>query len=175
MKKIDLILKAEPFSLKENYKKKIFKELLENLTLHHYKKCNVYKKIINNLKFRINNKNKLEDYPMLPVRTFKDFELRSIKKNKIVKVLLSSGTSSQKVSKIFLDKENAINQMKTLTNIIETVLGKERLPMLIIDRKPNLNNKSDFNARAAAIIGFSLFGKNNCYLLNNNNKININH
>ena len=76
MKKIDLILKAEPFSLKENYKKKIFKELLENLTLHHYKKCNVYKKIINNLKFRINNKNKLEDYPMLPVRTFKDFELR---------------------------------------------------------------------------------------------------
>ena len=59
-------------------------------------------------------------------------------------------------SKIFLDKNNARNQTLILSKIMEQVLGKKRLPMLIIDKKPILNNRSAFNAKAAAIYGFSL-------------------
>ena len=61
--------------------------------------------------------------------------------------------------------------MRVLTRIVEVLLGKKRLPMLIIDKKSTITNKSIFNARAAAIFGFSLFGKNYCYLINENNEI----
>ena len=52
------------------------------------------------------------------------------------------------------------------------LLGKERLPMLILDKKPEFKNKNNFNAKIAAIIGFSIFGKNHQYLLNEKNHIN---
>ena len=55
---------------------------------------------------RSKNKNKLEDFPMLPVRIFKKFDLKSVSEDKIVKKLVSSGTSGQELSKIYLDKKN---------------------------------------------------------------------
>jgi len=45
------------------------------------------------------------------------------------------------------------------------------LPMLIVDQNPKMLDRSIFNARAAAIYGFSLFGRDYCYLLNNKNEI----
>ena len=44
--------------------------------------------------------------------------------------------------------------------------------MLIIDKNPKLIKKSSFNARIAAIYGFSIFGKNHTYLLDKDNNIN---
>ena len=139
--------------------------------MHHYNHCKKYKKIICNLKFKVKNKNKLENFPMLPVRLFKKFELKSIPQNKIVKLLVSSGTSGQAPSKIYLDKKNANNQVKVLDKIMSTILGNKRIPMLIIDQDPRLQDRSVFNARSAAIYGFSIFGKSHCYLLNKGNKV----
>ena len=168
---IDKIINLKSYSLTQSKKSTIFLKSINKLTLHHYKNCKDYKKIIDNLKFKINSKKKLEDFPMIPVRMFKNFNLKSVSKNKIVKTLVSSGTSGQNPSRIYLDKENAINQAKALKNIMESVLGKKRLPMLIIDQNPNLTDRFIFNAKSAAIYGFSLFGKNYCYLLNKNGDI----
>ena len=44
--------------------------------------------------------------------------------------------------------------------------------MLIIDQDPKIIDRSVFSARLAAIYGFSIFGKNHCYLLDKKNKIN---
>ncbi len=166
------IIKYNPYSLDKNQKNKLFKDIFTKLTFHHYTKCKDYNKIIKNLKFKIKNKkNKLQDFPMLPVKTFKTFKLISVNKKKIVKKLVSSGTTGQNLSEIYLDKKNAKNQIIILSKIIEEILGKKRLPMLIIDQNPKLSNRSIFNARAAAIFGFSLFGKDYCYLLNNKNEI----
>ena len=172
MLKLKNIIKYNPYSLDKNQKNKLFKDIFTKLTFHHYTKCKEYNKIIKNLKFKIKNKkNKLQDFPMLPVKTFKTFKLISVNKKKIVKKLVSSGTTGQNLSEIYLDKKNAKNQIIILSKIIQGILGKKRLPMLIIDQNPKLNNRSIFNARAAAIFGFSLFGKDYCYLLNNKNKI----
>ena len=168
---IDKIINLKSYSLTRSKKSTIFLKSINKLTLHHYKNCKDYKKIIDNLKFKINSKKKLEDFAMIPVRMFKNFNLKSVSKNKIVKTLVSSGTSGQNPSRIYLDKENAINQAKALKNIMESVLGKKRLPMLIIDQNPNLTDRFIFNAKSAAIYGFSLFGKNYCYLLNKNGDI----
>lgn len=167
------IIQKNPYSLEKKIKYKLFKNFFTRLNYHHYKNCKKYKKIIDNFKFKLKNKkNKLEDFPMLPVKVFKSFELISVNKNKIVKKLISSGTSGQNLSKIYLDKNNANNQMKTLTKIVEIILGKQRLPMLIIDKNPTLTNRSVFNAKTAAIFGFSLFGKDYCYILDENGDIN---
>ena len=58
-----------------------------------------------------------------------------------------------------------------LNKIVNSILGKERLPMLIIDKKIENKNRSKFNARSAAIRGFSIFGKEHTYLLDNNENI----
>ena len=85
----------------------------------------------------------------------------------------SSGTSGQDVSKIYLDKENAFLQTKVLTKIVSTVLGNKRLPMLIIDSKSTIKDRNNFTARGAGIIGFSIFGKDITYALNENMKLDI--
>ena len=46
---------------------------------------------------------------------------RSIKKNQIFKTLLSSGTTSNSLSKIYIDKNNALNQMKVLQKIFNNL------------------------------------------------------
>ena len=140
------------------------------MTNHHYKNCIEYNKF---LKFFNYNpkKNKLSQIPFLPTSAFKKFILTSIPKKEIFRTLTSSGTSGNP-SKIFLDKDNANNQRKVLTKIIGTILGKERVPMLIIDKNPSLNKKNSFSARAVAIYGFSIFGKNHTFILDEDGKIN---
>ena len=168
---IDSLQKLNPFDINKRKKNKIYIHYIKSLSLHHYRCCKKYKKIINNLKFKIKNNNKLEDFPMLPVRIFKKFDLKSVPEKKIVKKLVSSGTSGQELSKIYLDKKNANNQVRVLGKIMSTILGNERLPMLIIDQNPKILDRSIFNARSTAIYGFSIFGKNHCFLLDKENKI----
>jgi len=163
--------KINPFSLNKKRKRKIYDVKIKSLSLHHYKFCRQYKSIINNLKFKIRKNNKLEDYPMLPVRIFKKFDLKSVPKNTVTKKLVSSGTSGKELSKIYLDKDNASNQVKVLGKIMSTVVGNKRLPMLIIDQNPLKQNKLVYNARSAAIFGFSIFGTKHSYFLNEENKI----
>ena len=168
---INNLKKFNPFEIERREKNKIYIDQIRLLNLHHYNRCKKYKKIINNLKFKLKNINKLEDFPMLPVRIFKKFDLKSVSENKIVKKLVSSGTSGQELSKIYLDKKNASDQVRVLGRIMSTILGKKRLPMLIIDQNPKTLDKSIFNARTVAIYGFSIFGTQHSYLLDEENKI----
>ncbi len=149
-----------------------FKNKLKSIIKHHYKNCSKYKKVLDFLNYDLNNNNDLKDQPYLPVNLFKEQELMSISKSKVFKVLNSSGTSNYNLSKIYLDKENSQNQVKALNKIMSKVLGKERLPMLIIDYHNIGEDRFRFNAKIAAINGFSIFGKNHTYLLKKDKSIN---
>ena len=159
-----------PFSLNIEDKKIFFFDEIKKLTKYHYLKSSEYKKIIDftnkNLFF-----NKIEDIPFLPIKLFKEYELLSVPKHKILKTLSSSGTTGQKKSKIFLDSDNAISQQHTLSKILRSVIGNKRLPMLIIDKNPNKISKSKISAKSAAINGFSIFGRNHTYMLNDMEEI----
>ena len=167
---INFYNKLDPFSLNEDEKRRFFEKEINSLTSYHYKNSKDYKKILDLLGYRLKRK-KLDEVPFLPVKLFKEFELRSISKKKIFKTLVSSGTSGGVLSKIHLDKENAHNQVKALTKIMSTILGNQRLPMLIIDQNPKIHNRTVFNAKSVAIYGFSIFGTNHTYLLNDQGKI----
>ena len=59
---IDKIINLKSYSLTRSKKSTIFLKSINKLTLHHYKNCKDYKKIIDNLKFKINSKKKIRRF-----------------------------------------------------------------------------------------------------------------
>lgn len=165
------LLNEKPYSLDEGKKKKLFKNKINELTKFHQKNCNEYKKIINFFGFNKRKKYQIKDLPFLPVQIFKEIDLISTKKHRIVKTLRSSGTSTGKVSKIFLDKKNSLEQIKALKKIVQYHIGDKRLPMMIVDKKSSIVNVKGFDAKKAAFYGFSIFGKDFFYLIKENGEI----
>ena len=85
----------------------------------------------------------------------------------------SSGTSSANTSKIYMDKDNAKIQTKILKTIVSDFIGKSRMPMLIIDSEAIVKTGGNFSARTAGIVGFSIFGKDHTFALNDQLEIDI--
>lgn len=162
-------LNFEAYSLNKNTKKKLFLKIMNLLTKHHYKNSHQYKMIVNNL-FEKTKYFSLEEVPFLPTLLFKNKNLISIPNKEVFKTLTSSGTSGN-YSNITLDKKNAFNQTMVLNKIVSSILGKDRLPMLIIDSNQNPFNRKTFNAKKAAIRGFSIFGRDHTYLLDEKQNI----
>ena len=135
---------------------------IHKLTKLHKSKCKIYN--LSNDRIKISDIKKIENIPFLHVRMFKEYELKSIKKNKIHKTLYSSGTSGLN-SKIYLDKVNSQNQSKALANIFTKKFGNKRIPFIFVDENPLLKKNFKFNASAAAIFGFSIFASDKFFLL----------
>ena len=145
-------------------KSKDFLGKINKLNNFHYENSSQFRKIID-LIYPLKKIKILEDIPFIPAKLFKELELKSIPNKKVFKILNSSGTSSGKPSKIYLDKDNARTQTLVLNKIVTKIIGKKRLPMLIIDEKKIIQDPSKFDAKTAAIIGFSMFGSNHQYLI----------
>src|SRR5690554_1854823 len=157
-------LNEHPFQMKKEEKSAWLLQELEKLTRLHKGNCEPYRNIINNFKLPTTF-SALGDVPYLPVQLFKMLDLFSVKKDEIVKTLTSSGTTGQRVSKIYIDKETSLAQTRALVSIMTSLLGKKRLPMIIIDSKSVIKDRKSFSARGAGIVGFSSFGRNHFYLL----------
>ena len=164
-KKIDLLFDINPYSIKKKNKYNDLLHYFNFLISYHYKKNLNYKKIIQRMYKNKKKYLKLQDMPFLTSALFKDIDLLSISKKKVVKELNSSGTTGNILTRIYLDKFNSSNQVKALKIIIQNILGTSRLPMLIIDQDPRSIKNFKINARLAAINGFSIFGKNHTYAL----------
>lgn len=160
-----------PFALDRNSKTPLFNDAVFELTRHHYASCPEYKSILDKIGFAPGQSMGLDDYPFLPVRLFKDNALKSITDDAIIKTMTSSGTTGQNVSKIFLDRTNATIQTKVLTRIVGDFIGPKRLPMLIIDAKSTVKDRTSFSARGAGILGFSMFGRDVTYALDDDMNI----
>jgi hypothetical protein len=166
--KVDELLHIPQFSLHQAEKDKAMLVLLKALHEHHVTNSGTYKEICTRVFGAKVDFKTLEDLPFVPVSAFKNHQLMSIKDSDIFKVLTSSGTTGQSVSRIYLDKETARLQSLALSKIISHVVGPQRLPMLIIDSKEVFANKLSFSARGAGILGLSPFGKDHTYVLNEN-------
>jgi len=162
-----------PYSLPKSEKRDFLTKHLAALTLHHYENCPEYRKILDASSFDATTISDYSQIPFLPVRLFKDYELKSVPSDAIVKTLTSSGTTGQKVSKIFLDKETSSTQSKILTKIVSSFIGKQRVPMLILDSSAVIKNRAMFSARGAGILGFSMFGSDRLYALDDEMNLNV--
>ena len=153
-------------------KKKKFSNEINKLTKFHFNNCTIYRNILSKLKYDKHKIYSLEDLPFISVRSFKNFEMLSTSRSKIYKILRSSGTSGTKLSQIFLDKKTSEIQQRSLMNISKDFIGSDRHPMLIIDSPKVIKKQKEFSARAAAILGFSIYAKDMTFLLNEKNEIN---
>lgn len=161
------IMRSPSFSLSRQEKSEKLNELLTSLHQHHFLACDTYRKIAQTFALGAETRPKdLSSQLFIAVRLFKLFELSSIAKEQIFKVLSSSGTTSQTPARILLDKQTSARQSKVLVNILQSVIGKQRLPMLVIDSEAVARGKSGFSARTAGIQGLSFFGRKHVYALN---------
>lgn len=161
-----------PYHLEQAEKEQQLLEKLNVLTSWHKEHCAEYAAMLaksgaEKVAARI------EDVPFLPVQLFKLMDLKSIADADVVKVLTSSGTTGQAVSKIYLDKETSVAQTKTLVEVMKPILGGKRLPMIILDTKSVLKDRKSFSARGAGILGFSNFGRKHFYALNDDMTLDV--
>jgi len=159
-------LKYQPYELGKVEKQKLLLDELKILTESHRQNCEPYALALKAQHIDTQNFQSIADIPFLPVRLFKLKELKSVKNEDVVKTMTSSGTSGQAVSKIYLDKNTALLQTKVLTKIVSSFIGNKRIPMLILDSEEAVKNRSNFSARGAGILGFSMFGSSRLYAFN---------
>jgi phenylacetate-coenzyme A ligase PaaK-like adenylate-forming protein len=162
-----------PYSQSRDVKAAVLSKALLDLTSHHIERCESYRRILDAVGFDPAEATSYLDIPSLPVRLFKELDLRSVDADAVVKTMTSSGTSGQSVSRIYLDKETAANQTKVLTRLVSDVIGAQRLPMIVIDSPAVVKDRAMFSARGAGILGFSIFGRDRIFALDDEMRLDL--
>ena len=162
----------EPYGLGHEEKHAFLSDALIALSRYHAQHCPAYAKMLAASRVDLDAVSAYEQLPPLPVRLFKELDLKSVPDDQVFRTMTSSGTTGQTVSRIYLDRETAALQSKVLARIMESTLGKQRLPMIIVDSSAVLKNMAMFSARGAGIRGFGMFGRDTIYALDEDMKLN---
>ena len=162
---INDLLNTPPFSLSASEAENRQLVVLNTLTSHHYANCFEYKRILDVLETPREASKSLSQIPFIPIGLFKRIKLLSTPHENIVKAMTSSGTSGAKRSQIFLDRENSFLQTKVLGKLMGATIGNRRRPMLMIEKKPKLDERNTFSASAAGIKGFSFMASDIQYVM----------
>ena len=162
---LDSLLQQAPYALPQKEKQARLLPALRELTAYHRLHCDPYDRILNALE------PEQTELSFIPVRLFKQLQLSSVAEEQIFKVLTSSGTTGQVPSRIYLDRTTAQLQTRVLVKIMQDFIGKNRLPMLIIDHPDVVRDRASFSARGAGILGMLTFGREPTYLLDKDMQI----
>ncbi|WP_026653797.1 acyl-protein synthetase [Butyrivibrio proteoclasticus] len=167
------IISISPYSLDREDKESLLTSRLKELTKLHMDSCHEYRRMMDAVGFDVEHVKSYKDIPFLPVRLFKELDLKSVSQEDVVKTMTSSGTTGQAVSKIYLDRNTSANQQKTMVKIVSEFTGAGRMPMIIIDCPSVIKNRAMFSARGAGILGFSMFGTKKVYALDDDMKLDV--
>ncbi|BDX07786.1 acyl-protein synthetase [Planctobacterium marinum] len=159
---------SPPFSMPQAEKEIRLLNTLKELHQYHQAHCVEY----NNL-FSQTELSDIESLPYLAVRLFKHLSLSSIAEADVFKTLYSSGTTGQMPAKVLLDQETSRRQSKVLVKVLQDFIGKQRMPMLIIDHPGVVKSRNSYSARGAGIQGLSLFGRKPVFALNDDMSLNL--
>lgn len=170
---IDKYINIKPYNMESASKIKMMLKDLNQLTQHHYKNCTKYKHILDGLWNGKTSFKSIEEMPFIPVSLFKTHNLSSVKDDDIRSTMTSSGTTGQTVSKIYIDSQTSLNQQKGLANSLQHILGKKRLPMLIIDTDATFRSPKYMNARGAGVLGMMRYGRDYCFALSQDLEPNV--
>ncbi len=159
------LLDVPPYSVPQADKERRLLPALQALTRHHYERCEPYRHVVDRVFGGLGDMARLEDVPYLPVSLFKTHELASVPRAEIVKVLTSSGTTGQAVSRVALDADTARAQSTVLVKVAQHFLGRQRMPMVVLDHPGVVRDRTSFSARGAGILGMAHFGIRPFYAL----------
>ena len=163
----DSLIKANPYALNKNEKKKLFFDSLMEELQFHYENNAQYRSFCVNKNFDpFKFKGKLEEIPPIAVSVFKDLgeNLKSIPDGD-VKISLQSSATSGIPSTVVLDKITSKRQAKVMIKVIKDFIGSERKPFIVVDVSPEPKNIKFLGARYAAISGYLNFAEKVNYAL----------
>ncbi len=161
---LDELFARRQYSLAQPEKERLLLAELTRLTGHHRRCCPPYARILSALG-EPGTGGGLADVPYLPVSLFKSHRLASVPEAEIFKTMTSSGTTGQEVSRIVLDRATAERQSRALATIMSTLLGPQRLPMIIVDTPNVIRDRKQFSARGAGVLGMASLGRHHFYAL----------
>lgn len=170
---IETFHQLNPYELDRGEKSRMLTGELKELTRFHRERCPEYRNFLETMGYDESQVKTPADIPFFPVRLFKEFDLLSIGREEVFKTMTSSGTTGQRVSKIFVDKETAMLQQKVMLRILGDFWGKGRLPMLVVDTPAVLKDRKSFTARGAAILGLQFAAREMVFVLNDDMTLNV--
>ena len=160
---LDVYFDRPQFSIPQDEKERLLLDTLGELTQSHLSGSSGYRRIVDTLDRPAARS--LADLPYLPVSLFKTHLLQSVDEAEVFKTMTSSGTTGQAVSRIILDRRTADLQSRALSSIMQRVLGKQRMPMIVIDTPNVVKNRAMFSARGAGVLGMIQYGRKHFYAL----------
>jgi hypothetical protein len=167
------LMDAPQYSIPHQLKSRLLAEHLNSLTAHHRARCAGYDRLVRILHHDAPAATTLAGVPFVPVGVFKTHELRSIPSSEVFRVLTSSGTTGQRVSRIFLDRPTASLQSAALGKIVSHVVGPDRLPMMLIESPSIIRDRASYSARGAGVLGMGIFGRSHFYTLDDHMDLNL--
>lgn len=170
---IDDFHKIQPYSLAKADKEQLLLGELNQLTKMHRSECDAYANYLDAIGYEQELAKSLDEIPFVPIRIFKELEMKSIPDEDVFKIMMSSGTSGQAQSKIYLNKENAILQQKVLLRLLGDFVGTKRLPMLVVDSRTMISDRRLFTTRGATIMGLDFMAKKMVFALNDDMTLNV--
>lgn len=162
---LETALAQPPHSLRQDEREGLQLAGLNRLTAHHRANCVPYRRMLDGAWDSDAAATRLEELPYLPVSLFKTQRLQSVPDEKIRITMTSSGTSGQAVSRIAVDAETSSIQQKALANSLMHVLGRKRLPMLVIDTDAVFRDPAAISARGAGVLGLMRYGHKHAFAL----------
>ncbi len=165
--------KLQPYSLEKNEKGQLLLRELKQLTQIHRKKCDRYARYLDVIGYMQDTAKTLDEIPFVPIGIFKELEMKSIPDEQVFKIMMSSGTSGQIQSKIYLDKETAILQQKVLLRLLGDFVGRQRMPMLVIDSPAVINDRRLFTTRGGTIMGLDFMAKKMVFTLHDDMTLDV--
>lgn len=157
--------RLSPYCLAKEDKEALLLKEMKELTDWHRHRCREYECFLEAIGYDSQRVTSLDKIPFVPIRVFKELTMKSIPDDKIFKTMMSSGTSGQKQSKIYLDKETAVLQQKVLLRLLGDFVGNKRLPMLVIDSKAIIKDRKLFTTRGATVMGLDFATKKMVFAL----------
>lgn len=170
---IEAFHQLHPYGLDQAEKCRMLTGELAALTRFHRERCPEYARLLDTLGYDESKVRTPADIPFFPVRLFKEFDLLSISRGVVFQTMTSSGTTGQRVSRIFVDKGTAMLQQKVMLRILGDFWGKGRLPMLVVDTPAVLKDRRSFTARGAAVMGLQFAAREMAFVLNDDMTLNV--
>jgi hypothetical protein len=164
------LLELPQYSLAQPEKTRLLLPELNRLTRLHAHACAGYARLLSLLGHEPGVARQLDEVPYLPVGIFKSHRLASVPDEEVFKTLTSSGTTGQQVSRIPLDRVTAERQAVALARIMGHLLGRQRLPMVIVDSRATMSTSS---ARAAGVLGMMSLGRNHFFALDDQMRLDV--
>lgn len=164
----DNLLGLPPFSLKNSQKQRMLSDAVTESITHYYENCPPYKKWVNKQGFDPSLPiEDISEIPFLPAALFKHMDLVVGTRDDVVKILASSGISSQIPSRVPIDNLTRTRQMKALTSVMTDFFGGKRRPFILLDVEPSAAEGNDMNlsARVAGMRGYLMAASQQIYVL----------